>query len=149
MRGAGDPLLQLPHLGGEGRLVAHGARHAAEERGDFRARLHEAEDVVDEEQHVAPLDIAEVFGHRHARQADAQARARRLVHLAEDHHRLVDDAGVRHFMVEVVPLAGALAHTGEDGIAAVLRRDVADQFLQDDRLAGARAAEEAHLAAAA
>ena len=84
--GRGDPLLQLAHLGGQRRLVAHGARHAAEQRRDFRARLHEAEDVVDEEQHVAAL-VAEVLGHRQAGQADAQARARRLVHLAEDHAR--------------------------------------------------------------
>ena len=91
--------------------------------------------------------IAEVLGHRQARQADAQARARRLVHLAEDHHRLVDHAGLGHLVVEVVALAGALAHAGEDRVAAVLRGDVADQLLDDDRLADARAAEDADLAA--
>ena len=48
----GDPLLQLAHLRREGRLVADGARHAAEERRHLGARLDEAEDVVDEEQDV-------------------------------------------------------------------------------------------------
>ena len=35
-------------------------------------------------------------------------------------HGLVDDARVLHLAVEVVALAGALAHAGEDGVAAVL-----------------------------
>ena len=48
------------------------------------------------------------------RQRDAQARAGRLVHLAEDHRQLVEHAGALHFLVEVVALAGALTHAGED-----------------------------------
>ena len=51
--------------------------------------------------------------------------------------------------VEVVALAGALAHAGEDRVAAVLGGDVADQLLDDDRLADAGAAEHADLAALA
>ena len=89
-----DALLQLPHLGRERRLVADGARHAAEERRHLGARLHEAEDVVDEEQHVLAL-VAEVLRHRQAGQADAQARARRLVHLAVDDRDLVEHARLR------------------------------------------------------
>src|SRR5512140_288699 len=38
-RGGGDALLQLAHLVGQRGLVAHGARHAAEERRDFGPRL--------------------------------------------------------------------------------------------------------------
>jgi hypothetical protein len=45
--------------------------------------LGEAEDVVDEEQHVLAL-VAEIFGNGQARQADAGAGARRLIHLAVD-----------------------------------------------------------------
>ena len=48
---------------------------------------------------------------------------------------------------QVVALAGALADAGEDRVAAVLRGDVADQLLDDDRLAHAGAAEDARLAA--
>ncbi len=51
-------------------------------------------------------------------------------------------------MVEVVALAGALADTGEHLVAAVLRGDVADQFLDQHRLAHAGAAEQPDLAAA-
>ena len=98
----GDALLQLPHLGGERRLVADGARHAAEQRRDLGARLDEAEDVVDEEQHVLAL-VAEVLGHRQAGEADAQARARRLVHLAVDERDLVDHAGLVHLEQRSLP----------------------------------------------
>src|SRR5262249_2624180 len=50
--GGGDALLELAHLGAEGRLVAHGGGHAAEEGRHLGARLREAEDVVDEQQGV-------------------------------------------------------------------------------------------------
>ena len=142
----GDALLQLPHLGGERRLVADGARHAAEQRRDLRARLDEAEDVVDEEQHVLAL-VAEVLRHRQAREADPQARSRRLVHLPVDERDLVDHVGLGHLEEEVVPLAGALADAGEDRDAAVLLGDVVDQLLDQHGLADAGAAEEADLAA--
>ena len=81
--GRGDALLQRAHVGGERRLVAHGRGNAAEQRRHLRARLREAEDVVDEEQHVLAL-VAEVLGDGEAGEADAGARARRLVHLAVD-----------------------------------------------------------------
>src|SRR5665647_2205338 len=102
--GGGDALLQLAHLVGQGGLVAHGARHAPEESGDLGTRLHETEDVVDEEQHVLAAHLAEVLRHGEAGQADAQTRAWRLVHLAEDERRLVDDPRLLHLEPEVVDL---------------------------------------------
>ena len=146
--GRRDPLLEVAHLGGQRRLVAHGRGHAAEERGDLGAGLREAEDVVDEEEDVAALLVAEVLGHRQRRQAHALAGAGRLVHLAEDHDGLVDDARLGHLTEEVVALAAALADAGEHRVAAVLGGDVADQLLDDDRLADAGTAEDADLAAA-
>ena len=50
-------------------------------------------------------------------------------------------------MPEVIALAGTLAHAGEHRNAAVHRTNVADQFLDDDRLAHAGAAVCANLAA--
>ena len=143
----GDPLLQLAHLGLQRRLVAHLRRHAAQERGDLRAGLHEAEDVVDEQQHVLAALVAEVLRHRQAGQRDAHARPGRLVHLAEDEHGLVDDAGLGHLEPEVVALARALAHAAERRQAAVLLGEVVDQLLDEHRLADAGAAEQADLAA--
>ena len=145
--GRGDALLEAGHLGRQVRLVAHRRRHPAEQRRDLGARLGEAEDVVDEQEDVAALLVAEVLGHRQAGQADALAGAGRLVHLAEDEGRLGDDARLGHLGDEVVALAGALADAGEHGVAGVLLGDVADQLLDDDRLADAGAAEDADLAA--
>ena len=93
------------------------------------------------------LNVAEVLGHGQARLRHAHTRPGRLVHLAEDERRLLDDAGLGHLRPEVVALARALADAGEDGVAAVLGGDVADEFLNEHRLADARAAEQADLAA--
>src|SRR3954470_17805007 len=146
LAGRGDALLQLAHLGLERRLVADLRRHAAEQRGDLGAGLDEPEDVVDEEQHVLAL-LAVVLRHRQAGQRDAHAGSGRLVHLAEDEHRLVDDARLLHLEPEVVALARALAHAAEGRQAAVLLGEVVDELLDDDRLADAGAAEQADLAA--
>ncbi len=69
--GRGDALLEHAHLFRERRLVAHRARHAAEQRGHFRSGQRVAVDVVDEEQHVAALAaglllVAEVLRHGQA-----------------------------------------------------------------------------------
>ena len=74
--GRGDPLLQFAHLGLQRRLVADRGGHPAEQRRDLGARLDEAEDVVDEEQHVLAALLAVVLGHRQAGEGDAQAGAR-------------------------------------------------------------------------
>ena len=152
--GRGDALLQRAHVGGERRLIADGRGNAAEQRRHFRARLGEAEDVVDEEQHVLAL-VAEILGDRQAGQADAGARARRLVHLAVDQRRLgafaaalLVDAGFDELVIEVVAFAGALADAGEHREAAMRLGDVVDQFLDEHGLADAGAAEQADLAAA-
>ena len=136
-------------------LITHGGRHAAQQRRNFRAGLGEAENIVDEEQHVLPFFIAEIFGDRQAGQTDAQTRPGRLGHLAVDQRDFrflpvvrIDNARFLHFEPEVVAFARALAHAGEHRHAAVLHGDVVDQFLNDDGLADARAAEQADLAAA-
>ncbi len=145
--GRGDPLLQRAHLVGEVRLVAHRGRHPAEQRRDLRAGLGEPEDVVDEQQHVLVLHVAEVLRHRQRGQRDAQTGARRLVHLAEDEGGLADDAGLLHLDDQVVALTGALADTGEHRHTAVVLRDAGDHLLDEHGLAHARAAEQADLAA--
>ena len=142
----GDALLQLAHLGLERRLVADLRGHPSEQRRDLGAGLDEAEDVVDEQQHVLAL-VAEVFGHRQAGQRDAHAGAGRLVHLAEDEHRLVEHARLLHLQPQVVALARALADAAEGGQAAVLLGEVVDQLLDQHGLADAGAAEQPDLAA--
>ena len=126
-------------------------------RRHFGTGLREAEDVVHEEQHVLAL-IAEIFGDRQARKADARARARRLVHLAVHQRafrafgrallRILVHAGFDHLVIEVVAFARALADAGEHRIAAMLLGDVVDEFLNEHGLAHAGAAEQSDLAAA-
>ena len=60
----------------------------------------------------------------------------------------IDNAGLLKLQPQVVAFARALADAGEHRHAAVLLRQVADQLLNDDGLAHARAAEQADLAAA-
>ena len=158
LTGRGDALLERTHLGREVRLVAHGARHAAEERGHLGTGLGEAEDVVDEEQRFLTRRIAELFRHGQRGERDAQTRARRLVHLAEDHRHLVEDVhllaarvgvlGLLHFQPEVVALAGALADAGEHRVATEVTGDAGDHLLDDDGLADACTAEETDLSTA-
>ena len=145
--GGGDALLQLAHLGGEGGLVADGGGHAAEQRGDLASRLGEAEDVVHEQEDVHAL-VAEVLRHGEGGQRHAEARARRLVHLAEHEAGLLQHLRLLHLLPEVVAFPRALPDAGEDRVPAVLRGDVVDELLDDDGLAHARAAEQPRLAAA-
>ena len=145
--GGGDALLQRAHLGSQRGLVADGGGHAAQQRGNLAARLGEAEDVVDEQQHVLLALVAEVLRHGQARQCHAHAGSRRLVHLAVDQRGLGEHAALLHFIVEVVSLAGSLANAGEHGKSAVLLGDVVDQLHDQYSLANARTAEQADLAA--
>ena len=144
----GDALLQLAHLIGERGLIAHGGGHPPEQRGDLAARLHKAEDIIDEQQHVALLLVAEIFRHGKPRERHAHTNARRLVHLPEDERGLVDHAALVHLAPEVVALAAALAHAGKDRVPAVFHGDIVDQLLNKHRFPHARAAEQADLAAA-
>ncbi len=120
--------------------------------------MREAEDVVDEEQHVLAL-VAEVLGDRQARKRHAHTGARGLVHLAVDEGALrslgravvllgVDvDMRLDHLVIEIVALARALADAGEHRVAAVRLGDVVDQLHDEHGLADAGAAEQADLAA--
>ena len=145
--GRRDPLLERAHLVGEVRLVAHRGGHPAEQRRDLGAGLREPEDVVDEEQHVLLLHVAEVLRHRQRGQGDAQPGARRLVHLAEDEGGLADDTGLFHLDDEVVALTGALADAGEHRHTTVVPRNARDHLLDEHGLADAGTAEQADLAA--
>ena len=80
-------------------------------------------------------------------EADAQARARRLVHLPVDERDLVDHARLGHLDHQVGALSCALADAREHRDAAVLLREVVDELLDQHRLADSGAAEEPDLAA--
>ena len=100
------------------------------------------------------LFIAEIFRHGQGGKGHAQARPRRLVHLAVHQGHLgllrlfqINDAGFNHFIVQVVPFAGAFPHPGKNGKAAARLGDVVDQLHDEHGLAHAGTAERADLAA--
>ena len=94
--GVGDALLQPRQLGAHRGLIAQTRRHLAHQAGYLHAGLDEAKNIIDEQQHVAVLVVAEILGHRQRRMPDAEPAARRLVHLAEDHHHVRQHAGFLH-----------------------------------------------------
>ena len=147
MRGC-DSFLQFAQVGGQSRLITDGGRHAAEQGRNFRVRLGETENVIEEQKHVAAFIVAEVFRQGQRGQSDAGARAGRLVHLAINQRSLVDNARLFHFQPEIVAFAGALADAAEDRITAVFHGDVIDQLHENNGLADAGAAEQADLSAA-
>ncbi len=145
--GRRDALLQLTHLVGQCRLVTHRRRHAAQQRGHLGASLGEPEDVVDEQQHVLLLLVAEVLRHRQRRKRDPHTSARRLVHLAEHQRGVLEHVGIGKLDPEVVALAGALPDAGEHRRAAEVTGDAVDHLLDQHGLADAGAAEQSDLAA--
>src|SRR5690606_13094616 len=144
--GGGDALLQNAHLLGQGRLVAYRRRHTTQQRGYFGTGQGVAIDVVDEQQNVLAF-FAELLSHGQAGQCHTQTVAWRLVHLAVNHRDLVQNVGVLHLVVEVVPFTGTLTHTGEHGQTAVRLGDVVDQLHHVYGLADTGATEQTNLAA--
>jgi hypothetical protein len=72
--------------------------------------LREAENVVNKQQHVLALRVAEVLGDRQTRQGDARAGTGGLVHLTVHQRGLglvaldVNHTGVDHLVVQIVTL---------------------------------------------
>lgn len=87
---------------------AHEREHRRARDGRSRKRtLGEAENVVDEEEHVLSLVVTEVLGDGETRERNTGTGTRGLVHLSEDEGRLglvvgeLDDSGLDHLVVEV------------------------------------------------
>ncbi|KAH7467054.1 uncharacterized protein KRP23_11379 [Phytophthora ramorum] len=155
--GRGNTLLQRTQVRGQRRLVAHSGRDTAQQSRHLRARLREAEDVVDEQQHVLALHVTEVLGDGETRKAHTGTSSRGLVHLAVHQGGLgargravvvdLDHTRLDHLVVQVVTLTGTLAHTGEHGHTTVVVGHVVNELHDDDRLADTGASEETNLAA--
>ena len=149
-----DAFLKLADFCIQVRLITHRRRHAPEQRGDFRSRLHEAENVIDEKQHIEMLLIAEVLRHGEPRQTHTQPSSRGFCHLPIDERgaRLFriarhDHAGFLEFQPQVVSLTRALADSRENGHASVLHGHVVNQLLNQNRFADAGTAEQANFPA--
>ncbi len=80
--------------------------------------------------------------------ADPRARARRLVHLTEDHHGAVQNPRLLHGAVELLRLPAALADAAEQADAPIAPGHVVNDLGDEHGLAHAGAAEQTGLAAA-
>uniref|UniRef100_A0A182N3R5 Transcription initiation factor TFIID subunit 8 n=1 Tax=Anopheles dirus TaxID=7168 RepID=A0A182N3R5_9DIPT len=149
----GDALLHAAHVRGQRRLVTDSGRDTTEQGRHLRTGLREAEDVVDEQQHILTLLVTEVLGHSETGQGDTGTGARRLVHLAvHQRHlrRLVlqrDDTTLNHLVVQIVTLAGALSDAGEHGVTTVRLGHVVDQLHDKYGLADTGTTEQTDLTA--
>jgi hypothetical protein len=103
--------------------------------------LGETENVIDEQEHILTLHVAEIFRHRKPGQADPETRAWWFVHLAIDQPARPDHPAFLHLQVEIVTLTGPLTHTTKNRSAAVTLGDVVDQLHDDDGLPYPGAAE--------
>ena len=121
--GRGDPLFQLPQFSREGGLIAHRRRHTPEQGGNFRACLHVAENVVDKEEYVLILRVAEIFRHGQSREGGAHSRAGGFVHLPEHQGGVLKHARLRHFLRHLKPFAAALSDADEHRTAVVVGGD--------------------------
>src|SRR5699024_5997061 len=108
--GGGNALLENTHLVSQGWLVTHGGRHTTQKGGNLRTCLGETEDVVDEQQHVLVLNIAEVLRHGQAGQSHAHTDSWWLIHLTEHQGGVLENAHFFHFEEEVGALTGTLTN---------------------------------------
>ena len=111
--------------------MPHQSRH-------FHARLNEAENIVDEQQHIATLVVAEIFGHRQRRVDDPEAGAGRFVHLSKHHHHIRQNIGRRHVAVKFLSLAAALSNAAKNTHAFLLFDEIVNHFGEQHGLAHAR-----------
>ena len=137
--------MQLTHLGTEGGLIPGLGGNAPHQGGDLRPGLHKPEHIVDKEQHILALGL-KPFGLGNTGFGHLKARARRLIHLAERHDDLRQNALMFKLVVKLVSFANAFAYPREHTDAVMLLGHIVNDLLNDHALAAPRATENACLA---
>jgi hypothetical protein len=104
------------HVSRECRLVSDGRGDTTEQSRHFRTSLSETENVVNEEQHILAFLVTEVLGNGETGKSNTGTGTRGLVHLSEDESDLgvaieLDDLGLYHLVVQVIPFTSTLADT--------------------------------------
>ncbi len=92
--------------------------------------------------------VAKILGHGQGGVADAEARARRFVHLAEDQHALIEDSRSFDLAVQFFAFPAAFADPAEYADAAMMADHVMDQLRDENRLADSGSSEQAALSTA-
>ena len=114
----------------------------------FHTGLDEAENIIDQQQHIAVFIVAEIFRHCQGSVAHTKTAAWRFVHLAEHHHHVRQDACIFHFTIEFFAFAAAFANAAENTDTFLMPDHVVDHLGQQHCLAHARTAEQASFATA-
>ena len=151
IRGHEGERIRDAHLLAEAHVIhAHAARVLARtnQPGNLRASLYEAENVVDEQQHVAMFVVAEILGHRQGDVPNAEPAARWFVHLAKNHDGGGQHARILHLAIQLLAFPAPLADPAENAHPAMPSGHVVNDLRQQDRFSDARTAEESRLAAA-
>ena len=94
------------------------------------------------------LVVAKILGHRQRCVTDPKPAARRLVHLAEDHHHVGQHAGGFHFAVQLFAFPATLANAAKNTHAFLVPDHVVNHLGQQHRLAHPGTAKKPGLAAA-
>ena len=126
----GDPFLQPRQFRAHGRLIAQTRRHLPHQAGYLHAGLDEAENIIDEQQHVAMLVVPEILGHCQRRIAHAEPAPRRLVHLPEHHHHVRQDTRPLHVTVKLLPFAAPFANPAKNAYALMVPDHVVNHFAE-------------------
>ena len=148
--GGGNTLLEHTKILSEGGLVTDGGGNTAEKGRHLGVSLGEAENVINEEEHILALDITEVLGHGEGGLGNTGTGTRGLVHLTVDQDALglagkVNDLGLHHLEVEIGTLTSTLTDTSEDGETTVTLGDVVNKLHNNDGLADTSTTEETNL----
>ncbi|OPZ53380.1 MAG: hypothetical protein BWY90_00675 [Deltaproteobacteria bacterium ADurb.BinA014] len=122
-------------------MIAETRRQLSQKPGHFHAGLNKTEDIVDHQKHILLGVVAEIFRHGQRRMPDAETRARRFIHLTEDHHGIAQNAAFFHFTVKLFTLAAPLADTAEDTHAFMRAHGVVNHLRNQNRLADTGTAE--------
>ncbi len=142
-----NALLKGSHFIGKGWLIANGTWYTPQQGRNLGAGLHKAEDVVNKQKYVLMCLVPEIFRHGQSGQRDAHPDPRSFVHLSEYQGRFVQNPGMNHIIIQIIPFPGTFAYPREDRVAAVLHGDVVDQFHDQYGFSHAGPSEYADLAA--
>jgi hypothetical protein len=108
--------IHATHVSRECRLITDGGGDTTKQSRHLGTSLGEAENVVDEEQHILAFLVTEVLGDCEASKSYTSTCTSGLVHLTEDKSYLgvtleVDDTSLNHFMVQIVTLTSTFTNT--------------------------------------
>src|ERR1035438_2499965 len=94
------------------------------------------------------LIVPKILGHRQGRGANAKPAARRFVHLAVDHHHVVQNPSVFHTAIKFFAFTATLPDSTKNAHALLMADHVVNHFGEEYGFPDTRATEQSSLASA-